>query len=131
MTQPIIEHVNMTVSNPDRSAALMTALFGWKERWRGPAQNAGFTIHVGGEQAYIAFYTGPDGQHADSQFQKGEPLNHVGVLVEDIDAVEQRVIAAGLAPFSHGDYDPGRRFYFFDHDGIEFEVISYPASKSS
>ncbi|MEM7190453.1 MAG: VOC family protein, partial [Pseudomonadota bacterium] len=23
------------------------------------------------------------------------------------------------------DYEPGRRFYFADHDGIEFEVVSY------
>ena len=47
------------------------------------------------------------------------------IQVDDLDAVEQRVIAAGLAPFSHGDYEPGRRFYFFDPDGIEYEVVSY------
>ena len=35
------------------------------------------------------------------------------------------MIAAGLTPFSHGDYAPGRRFYFFDWDGIEFEIVSY------
>jgi hypothetical protein len=28
-------------------------------------------------------------------------------------------------PFSHDDYDPGRRFYFLDPDGIEYEVVSY------
>ena len=33
--------------------------------------------------------------------------------------------AAGLKPFNHGDYDPGRRFYFLDPDGIEYEIISY------
>ncbi len=33
--------------------------------------------------------------------------------------------AAGLEPFGHDDYDPGRRFYFFDDNGIEFEVVSY------
>ena len=31
----------------------------------------------------------------------------------------------GLETFNHGDYEPGRRFYFFDWDGIEFEVVSY------
>ncbi len=131
MTHPFIEHVNITSSNPDRSAALMTALFGWKERWRGPSLNNGTTIHVGSETAYIAFYTGPDGEHAAVRYRKGEPLQHIGIQVDDIDAVEQRVIAAGLTPFSHGDYDPGRRFYFLDHDGIEFEVISYNAAKTS
>lgn len=29
-------------------------------------------------------------------------------------------------PFNQGAYDPGpRSFYFADHDGIEFEVVSY------
>jgi hypothetical protein len=52
-------------------------------------------------------------------------LNHIGVVVEDLNAAEARVIAAGFMPRSHTDYEPGKRFYFDDHDGIEFEVISY------
>jgi len=47
------------------------------------------------------------------------------VEVEDIGAVEAKVIAAGLTPYSHDDYAPGRRFYFNDPDGIEYEVVSY------
>ena len=35
------------------------------------------------------------------------------------------MISAGLEPFGHDNYDPGERFYFFDWDGIEFEVVSY------
>ena len=61
----------------------------------------------------------------DRGWPKGAPLNHVGIQVDDLDAVERRVIAAGLVPFSHGDYEPGRRFYFIDWDGIEFEIVSY------
>ena len=47
------------------------------------------------------------------------------VEVDDLDATEQKVLAAGLKTFSHGSYDPGRRFYFLDPDGIEYEVVSY------
>jgi catechol 2,3-dioxygenase-like lactoylglutathione lyase family enzyme len=54
-------------------------------------------------------------------------MNHIGVVVEDLDAVEAKVAAAGFETFNHGDYEPGRRFYFYDHDGIEFEVVSYAA----
>lgn len=125
MTQPFIEHVNLTVSDPERSARLMQSLFGWEERWRGPSRDGGFTIHVGSDAAYLALYTGPNGEHADARYPKGEPLNHVGVQVADLDDTEKKVIAAGLTPFSHGDYEPGRRFYFFDPDGIEFEIVSY------
>jgi catechol 2,3-dioxygenase-like lactoylglutathione lyase family enzyme len=125
VAHPFIEHVNITVSDPDRSAALMHAIFGWNERWRGPSLHGGRTIHVGSDTAYLALYTGPDGEHAGVRYPKGEPLQHIGVQVDDLDATEARVAAAGLTPFNHGDYEPGRRFYFLDPDGIEFEVVSY------
>lgn len=129
MPQPFIEHVNITVSNLERSATLLSDIFGWHQRWRGTAHNGGPVIHLGSDRAYLALYTGPDGQHQGLHHGKGAPLNHIGVQVDDLDAVEARVIAAGLEPHSHGDYEPGRRFYFFDPDGIEFEVVSYADTK--
>lgn len=131
MTRPFIEHVNLTVSDPDRTAAMLSAIFGWHERWRGPARDGGRTIHLGSEAAYVALYTGRDGQHAGAQYSMGAPLNHIGVQVDDLDVIEGRVKAVGLVPFEHGDYEPGRRFYFFDPDGIEYEVVSYAEQKTT
>lgn len=125
MTHASIEHVNLTVSDPERAAHMVEALFDWKERWRGPARDGGFTIHAGNDRDYVALYTGPNGAHRDARYAKGQPLNHVGVVVDGLGAVEKKVIAMGLVPFSHGDYEPGRRFYFLDPDGIEYEVVSY------
>jgi catechol 2,3-dioxygenase-like lactoylglutathione lyase family enzyme len=125
MAKPRIEHINLTVRDPERAARLMAALFGWQERWRGAARDGGFTIHVGSEQDYLALYTGRDVASTADDFAKGQPLNHVGVEVDDLAAIEARVVAAGLKPFGHADYEPGRRFYFLDPDGIEYEVVSY------
>jgi catechol 2,3-dioxygenase-like lactoylglutathione lyase family enzyme len=125
MASPRIEHVNVTVSDPERAARLMESVFGWRVRWQGPSMNGGRTIHVGSEDHYVALYAAKARPAADAGFTKGRPLNHIGVEVDDLDATEARVVEAGLIPFSHGDYEPGRRFYFFDPDGIEFEVISY------
>ena len=122
MSQGRIEHVNLTVSDIERSAAFFAQLLGWHERWRGAAMNGGETIHVGEQLTYLALYTDRR-DHAGQK--KGRPLNHVGLLVDDLDAAERTVIAHGLAPWGHDDYEPGRRFYFFDWDGIEFEVVSY------
>jgi catechol 2,3-dioxygenase-like lactoylglutathione lyase family enzyme len=120
-----IEHVNVTVADPERTSALMEALFDWHIRWSGPAQNGGLTIHVGSDEHYVALHRpGKTGQVAEI-FGKGRPLNHIAIEVDDLDAIEARVIAAGLKPFSHADYKPGRRFYFLDLDGIEYEVVSY------
>lgn len=124
-----LEHVNMTVSNPQRSADLMRDLFGWHIRWEGPSMLGGHTIHVGSENQYIALYTNEDVKAANNgngpAFRKSQPLNHVAMTVDDLDGVEQKVLDAGLEPYGHDDYDPGRRFYFFDWNGIEFEVVSY------
>lgn len=125
MTIAKLEHVNMTVSDPQRSADLMRDLFGWHIRWEGPSMLGGHTIHVGTDDQYLALYTIKDVKTADPSFRKGEPMNHVAMTVDDLDGVEAKVIAAGLKPFGHDDYDPGRRFYFFDWNGIEFEIVSY------
>lgn len=118
-----IEHVNITVSDPDRSADLFQRLLGWHERWRGPSLLGGRTIHVGNEHSYLAIYTNDDAQGG---YRKGVPLNHVGLEVDDLGEAERIVTQAGLKPFNHSDYDPGpKSFYFFDWDGIEFEVVSY------
>lgn len=113
-----LEHVNITVSDPARTAAMLDEIFGWKRRWEGPSKLGGRTIHVGTDDVYLAVYTN------GSTPPKGR-LNHVGILVDDLDETERRVVAAGFQPFNHGDYEPGRRFYFLDHDGIEFEIVSY------
>jgi catechol 2,3-dioxygenase-like lactoylglutathione lyase family enzyme len=125
MTALRIEHVNVTVSSPETTADLLERVFGWRVRWKGPARDGGRTLHIGTDAHYVALYTGAGAQYGADDFAKGRPLNHIGVEVDDLDAVEARVVAAGLRPFSHGDYDPGRRFYFLDPDGIEYEVISY------
>ena len=52
-------------------------------------------------------------------------LNHIGVTVGDLDSAETRVKSAGYTPYSHADYEPGKRFYFDDEDGVEYEVVSY------
>lgn len=118
-----IEHVNVTVSDPEATATQLQEIFGWHVRWRGPSRGDGRTVHVGTADHYLALYAPPGGDAR--QYPKGEPLNHVGIEVADLDAIEAKVVEAGFTPFSHGDYEPGRRFYFLDRDGIEFEVISY------
>ena len=125
MPGAFIEHVNVTVRDPERSAQLMHDLFGWNIRWQGPAISGGRSIHVGDDRFYMAFYTKDGADTPDEAFRKGRPLNHVAIVVDDLDDAERRVIAAGLEPFNHGDYEPGRRFYFFDFDGTEFELVSY------
>ena len=119
-----MEHANLAVSDIDRLAELLQALLGWGVRWRGPAMNGGETIHVGTDAAYLALYTNPQVK-ARGPVRLGVPLNHIGLQVDDLDSAQAVVEANGLVTYHHSDYAPGRRFYFLDWDGIEFEVVSY------
>lgn len=86
--------------------------------------SGGHTIHVGSDAQYIALYSN-DNNPADMQYRKGQPINHIAMTVNDLEAVHIKVKAAGLEVDEIDAYDPGRRFYFYDWNGIEFEVVSY------
>ena len=121
----LFEHANITVSDPAATAAWMQRIFGWHLRWEGDAISGGHTKHVGTDTHYVALYTPnsaingkPDSYHATGG------LNHLAVVVENLDATEALVKAEGFTTGNHGDYEPGRRFYFHDADDIEFEVVN-------
>ena len=126
MNSAVLEHVNVTVSDPVKTAALLCELFDWQIRWSGDSINGGKTIHVGSHGSYVALYS-PRGDTSDtgSSYENLGGLNHIAVVVKDLDAVEKRVKSAGFTPGNHGNYEPGRRFYFRDRDNIEYEVVSY------
>ena len=118
-----LEHVNISVTDGNRTADFIARLTGWRRRWEGPSLGDGRSIHLGTDDAYIAIHSGP---RVAGSFTKGLPLNHVGIAVADLAAAEAIVKDAGLTPFNHGQYDPGpASFYFFDWDGIEWEIVSY------
>lgn len=123
---PGLEHVNVTVSDAGKTARWLNKVFGWHIRWEGASKAGGHSKHIGGEGFYVVAYQPPGGAVARSGTDTGLGwLNHIGVVVEDLNATEARVKEQGFTPYNHGDYEPGRRFYFDDNDGIEWEVVSY------
>lgn len=121
-----LEHVNLTVRDAKRTATMLGDLFDWKVRWHGPAINDGYTYHVGTDDFYVALYApnATEGAQPDGFTMVGR-LNHIGVVVDDLGATEKRILEAGYKTHSHQDYEPGKRFYFYDHDKVEYEVVSY------
>ena len=123
-----LEHVNVTVANSVATAEVLCHLFGWHIRWQGLAKNGGWTVHVGGENDYLALYTpAHPAQLAADAGGILSGLNHIGLVVDDLDATEVRIKAAGYITGNHADYEPGRRFYFTEENGVEIEVVSYAA----
>ncbi len=121
-----LEHVNITIPDAKATAAKLVDLFGWHIRWEGASMDDGYSVHVGDADTYLALYSPVTTlSDAPKRYTQNAALNHVGVVVDDLDRIEARVTAAGYETYSHADYEPGRRFYFDGPDGIEFEVVNY------
>ena len=126
MNSAILEHVNVTVSDPEKTAKMLCSLFKWEIRWRGDSINGGKTIHVGLKGSYVALYSPKGATSATgSSYKNLGGLNHIAVVVKDLEEVEARVKAAGFTPGNHGNHESERRFYFHDHDNIEYKVVAY------
>ncbi len=122
-----LEHVNVTVADPDHTAAILCGLFDWQVRWAGKGMQTGRTVHVGTDDTYVALFSfGDAAPGREVSYHTRGGLNHIAVVVDDLDATEARIKAAGYAPENHGDYEPGRRFYFTEENGVEIEVVAYP-----
>ena len=122
----LLEHANYTVSNPAATARWMEEIFGWHIRWQGAAIAGGHAVHVGTDNHYLALYSpGQPTLRPDTSYVTTGGLNHIAVVVDDLDATEAAIRDHGFVTKNHADYEPGRRFYFHDGDGIEYEVVQY------
>ncbi|MGH1413046.1 MAG: VOC family protein [Pelagimonas sp.] len=121
-----LEHVNFTVPDAKATASFLVTLFGWSVRWEGKALNDGYTAHVGDDDSYLAVYSPKPALKGQSpRYDHSGAMNHIGIVVDDLDAVETTVKALGYIPHNHADYEPGKRFYFDGPDGVEYEIVSY------
>ncbi|KMW58308.1 Glyoxalase family protein [Candidatus Rhodobacter oscarellae] len=122
----MLEHVNVTVADPKATAAWLQEIFGWHTRWAGDSIYGGLTVHVGTDAQYLALYAPPEPPKGQAHsYTHINGLNHIAVVVDDLDATEARVKGKGFSVGEHYDYEPGRRFYFDSPEGIEFEVVEY------
>jgi catechol 2,3-dioxygenase-like lactoylglutathione lyase family enzyme len=121
-----LEHVNLTVSDLDRSVDFYTRLLGLHVRWRREGtDDLPAAAHIGTDDQYIAMFQAVGDASRPAPDYEGVGLNHFGFVVDDLDATRDRLVNLGVAPHSEADYDPGRRLYFYDPDGIEVELVEY------
>ena len=123
-----LEHVNLTVSDLDRSIDFYCNLLGLRVRWRREAGEDCAAAHVGDDRYYLALFEALPGSGPPPVDYETVGLNHFGFVVDDLDAARERLVSLGVTPHSEADYEPGRRLYFFDPDGIEVELVKYASA---
>jgi catechol 2,3-dioxygenase-like lactoylglutathione lyase family enzyme len=129
MSRSTFEHVNLTVTDLPRVLHFVqTALPDWRVRGGGTMDWFGQPIdwcHVGTDEAYIALQSGGNTEALDWQ-SLATGVKHIGLVVPDMDAVVQRLTAAGF-PLDHlGDLTAVRRSAYVVAPGsVQFEFVQY------
>jgi catechol 2,3-dioxygenase-like lactoylglutathione lyase family enzyme len=119
-----LEHVNLTVSDLDRSIAFYCDLLDLHVRWKGAIDGERLGAHVGDDHCYLAlFQAAEDGPVPQDYSRPG--LNHFGFVVDDLDEARRRLNQLGATVHYEPRYDPGRRIYTTDPDGHELELVEY------
>ncbi|MEM7016660.1 MAG: VOC family protein [Pseudomonadota bacterium] len=122
-----LEHINLTVSDLDRACAFYTQLFDLELQWEGTVSSCsknGRTKHLAKEGCYLALFETPQQDKAPVDYVRAG-FNHFGIVVDDLDEIETRLRKLGTNPLPGAEYEPGRRLYAFDPDGIEIEFVEY------
>ncbi len=121
----IVEHANLTVSELDRTLEfLRIAVPEWRVRGEGFSDRR--WLHYGDERSYLALEQARGRTELQAETYVDVGVNHIGLVVDDADAVWDRLVAAGYEPNMKAEPHPGRkRVYLFDPDGIEWEFVEY------
>jgi len=125
-----LEHANITVQNIDDVIHFFkTAFPEFKVRGRGETGTEKWA-HIGTDDTYIAINQQVKTSPAKRLLDTEAILNHLGFVVDDVDALSERLTKAGYKKGSVSDSHPYRiRHYFFDNDGNEYEFVQYLSDK--
>lgn len=123
--QAYVEHANITVSNIDDAIQfIQTAIPEFKVRHRGETQYR--WCHIGTDNSYIALQEMVAREQTDRAPYLDVGINHIGLVVNDVDQVKQRLLSGGYQQNDIGEENPYRkRIYFYDRSGVEWEFIQY------
>ena len=116
----LLEHANLMVGSIEESVRFLTTAFPeFKIRGSGVFQDRPWS-HVGTNDIYIAI------NEVGDQRAEASSLNHIGFAVDDVDALAERLLAAGYREGMVVPEHPYRkRRYFHDADDLEWEFVEY------
>lgn len=124
-----LDHANITVVDIERAIEfLKTALPELRVRGSGETDHGDWSerwLHVGTDDLYVCLNTTTRVEKAERKAREETGLNHVGFMVDDVEAIQGKYEAGGFK-CSLADEQPSRkRLYVTDESGITWEFIEY------
>jgi len=118
----IVEYIDLSVASIEATERfLKLAVPEYSSRGGGFVQGCGEWLDSGAATNYIAFTEVKGAQPIEN-------LRHIGLVVDDIDALIERLRAAGIEPSDASALDEHphrRRVYYCDDNGIDWEFVEY------
>jgi len=124
-----LEHLNLVVNDIPAAQTFYQAAFPhWRVRDQGESDWYGKRrkwLHLGDDYQYLTFNDNGEGNNRDlAGHQSG--LAHFAFVTGNIDAVIERLAAAGFPVDKGGADEPYRKnAYFIDPAGFEVEFVQY------
>jgi lactoylglutathione lyase len=129
-----LEYVGIRVTDLERSMGFYTRLLGLQEAKRRDMTQWGLGIWVllrdpiSGHQLELNWY--PPGSRYATPYAPGEALDHVGFIVDDVEATYRELVARGAEPAVHPSEADGWTAYVKDPDGNWIEIYQLTEPKS-
>ena len=124
-----IEHANITVPSIDTALEFIPIVAPDFTIRRDEVSERGYRwVHVGNEQSYFALQEPHPGFEPQSPHEayRNFGVNHLCLTIDDAAAVEKLLLQNGYKPNGPMIEETYRkRIYFYDHTGIEWEMIEY------
>jgi catechol 2,3-dioxygenase-like lactoylglutathione lyase family enzyme len=122
-----LEHANLHVRHFDDAVRFLKTAFPEFHVRREAVTDGLRWMHIGTDETYIALNETNIDQNTGRKPYDGKPgINHLGYEVDDVDALQQRLAAAGFRDSTYPNSHPHRkRVYFYDADGNDWEFVQY------
>jgi catechol 2,3-dioxygenase-like lactoylglutathione lyase family enzyme len=124
-----IEHVNITVPDIDAAVSFLKIIApDFKIKKDEKPLNDKRWMHIGNDEFYFALQEAPIETHPikPNQTYINYGFNHIGLVVNNIDDIEKKLIQAG---YNKGIDTPNetfrKRIYYYDNAGFEWELVEY------
>ncbi|WP_420588348.1 VOC family protein [Bacterioplanoides sp.] len=128
-----LEHANLVVQQIQPTLNFLKVAFPhWHVRgegdmtWkRGALEVERHWLHFGNDDYYLTLNSNADAPMRDLNGNQAG-LAHLGFVVDDLDALEQRLAEAGFVPAIVGQPHPYRKtLYYNEPGGAQFEFMQY------
>jgi catechol 2,3-dioxygenase-like lactoylglutathione lyase family enzyme len=123
-----LEHANLSVRDVDAMIHfLQTAFPEFRIRHDTTGTDGKRWVHVGTDETYFALNPATaDPQQPWAPYEGKPGVNHLGCEVDDVDALRERLHAAGYKDSTVPNAHPHRkRVYFYDPEGNDWEFVQY------